>query len=108
MLTKLCEEQIQPTIMKMDSQSAMTQDPILHSRTKHIPLKYHHIRDLINKSESQIEHVESADMTSDILTKPLDKAAFQRHRRAMRNLDDKGWREMLEIGELRHPFNIST
>ncbi|KAJ7520964.1 hypothetical protein O6H91_19G032500 [Diphasiastrum complanatum] len=77
--------QIQPMVMKMDSQSAiyLTKDPVFHSKTKHIPLKYHHVRELIQKKELLIQYIKSFDTIMDILTKSLNKTLFQKHKIAM-------------------------
>ena len=51
-----------------------------HQRTKHISVRYHFIRDLIEDQILQLESIPSADNIADILTKPLDKKVFQRLR----------------------------
>ncbi|MEQ5167072.1 Ty1/Copia family ribonuclease HI, partial [Citrobacter youngae] len=55
---------------------AITQNPMLHSRTKHIDIKYHFIRDHVEKKDIKLEYVNTEDQLADILTKPLVEARF--------------------------------
>ena len=58
-----------------------------HQRTKHISIRYHFIRDLIQARTIQLVAVASADNVADIFTKPLDKRVFQHLRgKFMHNL----------------------
>ena len=50
---------------------------------KHIDIRHHFIRDAKERGEIDIDHVPSADQTADILTKPLGRLLFERHREAM-------------------------
>lgn len=65
-----------------DNTSAInsTKNPIQHSRTKHIDIKHHFIRDLVQKGESCIDYVCSKDQIADIFSKtlPLDQFAYLR------------------------------
>jgi len=47
-------------------------------RTKHISLKWHHFRDLIQQGEIKIQKIESQKNWADILTKPLLHIAHRR------------------------------
>jgi Reverse transcriptase (RNA-dependent DNA polymerase)/Integrase core domain/GAG-pre-integrase domain len=63
-----------------DNQSciALAKDPIAHSRTKHIEVRYHYIRELVSYGKTTIDYIPSGDMVADILTKPLPAIAFNR------------------------------
>jgi len=56
-----------------DSQSAicLAKDPILHSRCKHIELKYHFIRNLINDGDLFLLKIPGAENPTDMLTKTV-------------------------------------
>lgn len=54
-------------------------------RSKHIDIKYHFIKDIVNKGIIDIEYVPTIDNISDILTKPLNFGKFN-CLRAMLNL----------------------
>ncbi|GJU68542.1 hypothetical protein Tco_1254801 [Tanacetum coccineum] len=49
---------------------------ILHSRTKHIEIRHHFLRDNVQKGNISIEKVASEDNIADILTKPLKREPF--------------------------------
>jgi len=56
-----------------DSQSAISlaKNPILHSRCKHIELKYHFIRNLVNDGDLFLLKIPSVDNLADMLTKTV-------------------------------------
>jgi hypothetical protein len=60
-----------PTPFYMDNQSAMklSDNPVLHSRSKHILIRYHAIRDFINHREINPIYISTTDMLADSLTK---------------------------------------
>jgi hypothetical protein len=51
---------------------------MLHSKTKHIEVGYHFLRDNIEKVKIALIHVPTYDQLADIFTKPLDQGAFTR------------------------------
>ncbi|KAK9200255.1 hypothetical protein WN944_015452 [Citrus x changshan-huyou] len=53
------------------SAEALANNPKYHSRTKHIELDLHFVRDHIARNEVHISHVSSCDQVADVLTKPL-------------------------------------
>jgi hypothetical protein len=65
-----------------DSTSAISlaKNPMLHSRTKHIEIRYHFLRDNVEKGNIDLIHVPTEKQLADILTKPLDHATFARLR----------------------------
>jgi hypothetical protein len=65
-----------------DSTSAISvaKNPVLHSRTKHIEVRYHFLRDNVEKGNIDLIHVPTEKQLADILTKPLDQATFSRLR----------------------------
>ena len=70
------EEKIQePTEIFGDNQSALKliKNPIHHSRTKHIDIKYHFIRDIYEKGYINVNYIPTQEMTADICTKNLSR-----------------------------------
>ena len=65
--------------IKCDNTSAinLTKNPIQHSRTKHIDVKHHFIRELIANKEVQLEFISTKDQLADIFTKPLSIDQFE-------------------------------
>ncbi|GJX87579.1 hypothetical protein Tco_0339593 [Tanacetum coccineum] len=54
----------------------LSKNHVLHSRTKHIEIRYHFLRDNVQKGNITIEKVASKDNIADILTKPLKREPF--------------------------------
>ncbi len=69
-----------PTTLRTDSlgAAALVKNPEFHSKTKHINIKYHHIRELVEDGEIRIEWIKGVDNLPDMLTKPLEKVLFYR------------------------------
>ena len=65
-----------PIFCDNTSAIAITQNPVLHSRTKHIDVRYHFIRDHVEKKSVQIEYVRTEKQIADIFTKTLSEARF--------------------------------
>jgi hypothetical protein len=55
-------------------------------RTKHINIRYFSVRERINKHNIDINHLPTASMTADILTKPLQGSLFRSLRQQILNL----------------------
>ncbi|GMI76746.1 hypothetical protein HRI_001343900 [Hibiscus trionum] len=71
--------------LRCDNTSAicLTKNPIQHSRTKHIEIRHHFIRDYVSKNDVVIEFVDTLNQLADIFTKPLDKDRFWTLRREL-------------------------
>jgi len=71
---------VQKTVnIHCDSQSAiaLAKNAVYHERTKHIDVKYHFIRDLVNNGEVQVLKIDTEDNPADIFTKVLPVSKFQ-------------------------------
>ena len=62
-----------PTIVYCDNQGAqkLMRNPIYHSRTKHIDIKHHFIREVFQRGELDVKYTATDQMIADILTKGL-------------------------------------
>ncbi|CAM9609066.1 unnamed protein product, partial [Discosporangium mesarthrocarpum] len=54
----------------------LVKNPLSSGRTKHIKVRHHFIRDLVDKKEVAILHVASKFQAADILTKALERESF--------------------------------
>ncbi|GJX69020.1 hypothetical protein Tco_0304747 [Tanacetum coccineum] len=54
----------------------LSKNSVQHSRTKHIEIRHHFLRDNIRKGNISIEKVASEDNIADIFTKPLKREVF--------------------------------
>jgi hypothetical protein len=68
-----------PPQIKMDNQSAiaLSKNPVLHDRSKHIDTKFHYIRECVDDGAVRLAFVSTQGQLADIMTKALGKAKFQ-------------------------------
>ena len=73
-------------MIKCDNASAinMSKNPIMHSKTKNIPIKYHYLRERVSQKAVKLEYIETKEQIADIFTKPVPKEAFECFRQKMR------------------------
>ena len=62
-----------------DNMSAinLSKNPVQHSKSKHIEIWYHFIRDLVEKKILCLEFINIDNQKADIFTKPLDGPRFE-------------------------------
>jgi hypothetical protein len=56
----------------------ISKNPIQHSRTKHIDIRHHFIRDFVEEKIVTLEHVSTEEQLADIFTKALDVKQFEK------------------------------
>ena len=61
----------------------ISKNPIKHSRTKHIDIRHHFIRELVEDKVITLEHVSTENQLADIFTKALDASQFENLRRRL-------------------------
>jgi hypothetical protein len=68
-----------PISILCDNTSAISisKNPVMHSKTKHIPIKYHFLREQVLEQKVKLEYVPSKEQVADILTKPLPRETFE-------------------------------
>ena len=73
----------------VDNQSAikLARNSEFHKRSKHIDVRYHFVRDILNRKLISISYVESKEQLADIFTKPLTKQTFCYLRKRLNVLD---------------------
>lgn len=62
---------------------ALTKNPRLHERSKHIDISYHFIRDLTEKEKIATDYINTCDMVADGMTKPCTRVAFERFKKML-------------------------
>ncbi|WVZ80491.1 hypothetical protein U9M48_027961, partial [Paspalum notatum var. saurae] len=69
-----------PLLVDSTSAISIAKNPVLHSRTKHIDVRFHFLRDHYEKGDIDLVHVASENQLANIFTKPLEFGAFVRLR----------------------------
>ena len=70
------------TIIYEDNQGciALSENPVMHKRTKHIDVRHYFIRERVESGDIALKYVATKNQLADLLTKPLQRDAFQRLR----------------------------
>ncbi|PWA44879.1 hypothetical protein CTI12_AA522760 [Artemisia annua] len=76
-----------PIFCDNTSAIAISNNPVLHQRTKHIDIRYHFIRDHIMNGEIELHFIPTKYQLADIFTKPLDEPTFTRLKAELGMLD---------------------
>ncbi|WP_317202153.1 Ty1/Copia family ribonuclease HI, partial [Janthinobacterium sp.] len=93
-----------PSVMFEDNTGAifiMNNDQV-GQRTKHIDIKWHHIRDMIKAGELHVMYIRSEDNPADIMTKNTKEILFIKHALSMK----KGVLLVGEIANLAHREDV--
>jgi hypothetical protein len=69
-------------ILRSDNQAAIqiATNDTLHSRSKHIDIRYHFIREIVRRKEVELKWINTADQEADINTKGLVMSTYKRLR----------------------------
>ena len=65
-----------PLLCDSTSAISVAKNPVLHSRTKHIDVRFHFLHDHYEKGDIELRYIDTTHQLADILTKPLDQKTF--------------------------------
>jgi hypothetical protein len=79
LLTGLFDLEMEATVIFCDNQSCikMTENPVFHDKMKHNEIRYHYIRDMVQKGDVKLQYVGTDEQVEDVLTKPLSRVKFE-------------------------------
>jgi hypothetical protein len=80
-----------PLLCNNESAIRMADNPVEHSRTKHIAIRYHSLRDHQQRGDIEIAYVSTKEQLADIFTKPLDEKTFTNLRHELNILDSRNF-----------------
>ena len=85
LFSELFQHVLDTTVILCDNQSGirMTENPVFHDRSKHIDIRYHFIRDMVQRGAVRLDHIGTDEQVADILTKPLGKVKFLTFRESL-------------------------
>jgi hypothetical protein len=68
-----------PIPIHCDNTSAISvsKNPVFHSKTKNIPIKYHFLREQVTNQIVQVHYIPTTEQIADIFTKTLAKTPFE-------------------------------
>ena len=83
--TRMLVKYEHPIIINCDNTSTinMSKNPVMHSKKKHIPIKYHFLIEHISKKVVKLEYANTKEQILDIFTNPLPKEAFEHLRQKL-------------------------
>ena len=85
-LTDIHVEYDEPIPIYCDNKSAISisKNLVMHSKMKHIPIKYHFLREHVAEKNIRVEYMGTKEKVVDIFTKPLPREAFEYLRQRLR------------------------
>jgi hypothetical protein len=76
-----------PLLCDNESAIKIANNPVQHSRTKHIDIRRHFLRNHVSKGDIKIDGVSMDNQLADIFTKPLDESPFCKLRNELNVID---------------------
>ena len=55
----------------------MSNNSVSHDNSKHIEVKYHYIRDMVQRGAVKLQYVAMEEQIADVLTNPLARVKFE-------------------------------
>jgi hypothetical protein len=80
-----------PLLCDNENAIRMADNPVEHSRTKHIVIQYHFLRDHQQRGDIEIAYVSTKEQLADIFTEPLDEKTFTKLRHKLNILDSRNF-----------------
>lgn len=80
LLHELDSTQGEPTVVMKDNQGAIVWSTEGVRHAKHVPIRRNFSKEQIDRGIIKAQYCPTADMTTDVLTKPLLRHAFEKHR----------------------------
>jgi hypothetical protein len=79
LLVGLFDLELEPTLIHYDNQSCikLSENHVFHDKSKHIEIKYHYIRYMVQRGVVEIQYISTDEHIVDILTKPLFRVMYE-------------------------------
>jgi hypothetical protein len=82
LLIGLFDLEMRATTILCDNQSCikMTENLVFLDRSKNIEIRYHFIRDMVQRGALKLQYISVDEQVTDVLTKPLSRVKFEHFR----------------------------
>ena len=78
LMVDLFDMEMSPTVIQCDNQSCikLSENPVFHDRSKHIEIRYHFIRDYVQRGVVRLQYLPIDQQVANILTKALGRGKY--------------------------------
>ena len=75
LMVELFGQELRPTIIHCDNQSCimLPKNMVFHDRSKHIEIRYHFIRDYVQRGVVGLQYISTNEQVAEILAKPFGR-----------------------------------
>ena len=75
LMVDLFDMELIPSVIQCDNHSCikLSENPVFHDRSKHIEIRYHFIRDYVQRGAVRLQYVLTDEQVANILTKALGR-----------------------------------
>jgi hypothetical protein len=79
LLAGLFGQMLDPIVIHCDNQSyvKLSENPVSHDKSKHVEIKFHYIRDMVQRKAILVQYLPIDEKITDVLTKILSKSKFE-------------------------------
>jgi len=111
LLADILDRELETTMIHCDNQRCikLSENPVFHDRSKHVEIKYHYIRDIVQRGAVKLQYIRTDEQIADILTKPLSRLKFVYFRDKLGVIENVSLAERGSVDvstEMQHRANI--
>jgi hypothetical protein len=79
LLADLFRHVLDSIVIHVDNQSCLklSENPLFHDKSKHIDIKYHYIREMMQRKVVLVQYLPTDEQVIDVLMKPLTRMKFE-------------------------------
>jgi hypothetical protein len=79
LLVDLFRHVLDSIVIHCDNESCvkLSKNPVFHEKSKHIEIKYHYIREMVQRKEVLVKYLPTDEHVVDVLIKPLTRMKFE-------------------------------
>ena len=79
LLADLFGHEMDSIVIHCDNQSCvkLSENPVFYNKSKHIEIKYHYIRDMMQRKAVHVQYLSTHEQVADVFTKLLARMKFE-------------------------------